>query len=82
MSNGLYNKITPAPQSFTVFVFASLSNYWRVPRPRVSASTAASYVGFALMAAGVWVIFGVGWACLGSGALLFVAGNLAETKQR
>jgi hypothetical protein len=39
-------------------------------------------VGFALMAAGVWVIFGVGWACLGSGALLFVAGNLAETKQR
>ncbi len=35
-----------------------------------------------MMAVGVWVNFGAGWSCLGAGALLFVAGNLAEIKQR
>jgi hypothetical protein len=48
----------------------------------VSAPSVAAYVGFGLMAVGAWITFGMGWACLGAGALLFVAGNLAEIKQR
>ena len=34
------------------------------------------------MAAGVYLLAGVGWACVGAGALLFVAGNLTETRRR
>jgi hypothetical protein len=47
----------------------------------VSASTGAVYLGFLLMAGGVYLVAGAGWACLGSGALLFVAGNLADQKR-
>jgi hypothetical protein len=46
----------------------------------VSASVAAVYLGFVLMAGGVYLLAGLGWSCLFTGALLFVAGNLAERR--
>jgi len=37
-----------------------------------------SVAGLVLIAAGVWVNWGVGWACLVGGVVLFVTGGLGS----
>ncbi len=39
------------------------------------------WVGFVLATAGVYLNFGLGWACLVSGGVLFVAGGLMSRRE-
>lgn len=42
--------------------------------------TISVIAGFALTCVGVAMVFGVGWACIVGGAVLFVAGGLNEAR--
>jgi hypothetical protein len=47
----------------------------------VTVADALTLLGFGLAVAGLWLLFGVGWACLVAGIVLFVAGGLQARGQ-